>query len=630
MAAPTQAPAVRRFGAFEINFQSGELRKNGIRLRLSGQPFQVLAVLVERSGELVTREELHSALWPADTFVDFDHGLNNAVGRIREVLEDSSESPRYVETIPRRGYRFIASLADTAAPAVTVPQLSVPNSSIPAALTSTKRSRFLPVLLGVAIALAIIAVGFAMYRNGRAARHSAIQSLAVLPLMNLSGDPNQEYIADGVTEALIGRLAGIRDLRVISRTSAMQFKNTPLSVPEIARILHVDAIVEGSVMREHNRIRVTAQLIRGATDEHFWSESYDRELREVLDLESEVAQAIARKVEVTVTGDEQKRLAGVRPVSPVVYENYLRGRFALANRNNRSDVEESIRYFEEAIHKDPTFAPSYLGLANAYFYLGTVFIGGMPAEDRPKAIQAARKSLELDPELVEAHVTLGNMLQTTWHWSEAEAEYRRALEMRPNLASAYWRLGVWLYVQGRTNEALGALRRGRELDPLAVSGSEMGWALFYARHYDEAVQELRSALAVRPDDAYALWILGFALVAKHEAQAAVPVLEKAVSISDRSPGIMGLLVYAYAQAGRRADALRLLEELKQRRRSGYVPSAAFIKAYLGLGDYNQAFVWLEEGYKEQSNLLQFLKVHPIFDPVRSQPRFADLIRRVGL
>jgi TolB-like protein/Tfp pilus assembly protein PilF len=487
-------------------------------------------------------------------------------------------------------------------------------------------------LAGSAAVLVVATIAFVLYRSGSAKEKGqpAITSLAVLPLKNLSGNPTQEYLADGMTEELIGRLAGIHNLRVISRTSVMHFKDTQLSMPDIAKTLGVDALVEGSVIREGSRIRVHAQLIRGATDEHFWSETYDRDLRDVLALQSDVAQAIARKVEVTVSGEEHTRLAAVRPVSPEVYENYLKGRSALAKNNNRTNTEETIGYFNEAIRKDPTFAPSYLGLAEAYSDLASVFIGGVAERERPKSILAARKALELDPELVEAHVLLADMAQQQWHWAEAEAEYRRALELSPNSAAAYSAFAGWLVSQGRTEEAVTSCRRARELDPLAVPGTNLAWMLFYARRYDDAVQELRSVLAVRPDDAFALWILGFALIANHHPQEAVPVLEKGVSTSNRSPAIVGLLVHAYAQAGRRADALRLLEELKRRKQTGYVPAAAFVKAYLGLGEYDQAFFWLEEAYKEQSNLLQFLEVHPIFDPVRDDPRFKDLVRRVGL
>ena len=363
-----------------------------------------------------------------------------------------------------------------------------------------------------------------------------ITSLAVLPLKNLSGDPAQEYLADGMTEALIARLSRMHDLRVISRTSVMRFKNPQLSVPEIAKILHVDAIVEGSVMRQGNRIRVTAQLIRGATDEHFWSETYDRELRDVFAVQSELAQAIAEKVQVTVTGAEHARLTAARPVAPEVYESYLKGRFAFNKSNSRAGVEESIAYFEHAIKMDPTFAPAYVGLAAASNDLGTVFFGAPPDETRPKVISAARKALELDPDLAEAHVLLANVLQEQWHWADAETEYRRALELNPNDADAHAGLALWLLCRGRTDEAVAWAQRGRELDPLAVSGDSIAWILFQSHRYDEAIRELRSELAVHPDHAFALWYLGFTLVANNQPGDAIPVLEKAVSVSHGSPG----------------------------------------------------------------------------------------------
>jgi tetratricopeptide (TPR) repeat protein len=408
----------------------------------------------------------------------------------------------------------------------------------------------------------------------------------------------------------------------------MRFRDTQLSVPEIARTLRVDAIVEGSVMREGSRIRVSAQLIRGATDEHFWSETYDRELRDVLGLESEVAQSIGRRVEVTVTGEERARLVAARHVSPEVYESYLKGQFA--KRNKRADIEGSIGHFEEAIRNDATFAPAYLGLAEAYDRLGKIFVGAPPDEVRPKVISAARKALELDPQLADAHALLADVYEARWQWTDAENEYKRALELKPNDAAVHIGLANWLLCQGRMEEALAWAQRARELDPLGVSGVDIGWILFNARRYDEAIRELRSVLAVRPDDANALWFLGFALIAKGRSDEAIAALERTVSIMDRSPGSIELLATAYARAGRRAQALRLLDELKRRRQTSYVPAGAFINPCLALGDYEQAFAWFERAYQEQSNILKFLKVHPFFDPVRADPRFVDLLRRVGL
>jgi tetratricopeptide (TPR) repeat protein len=390
----------------------------------------------------------------------------------------------------------------------------------------------------------------------------------------------------------------------------------------------VDAILEGSVIRDGNRIRVHAQLIRAATDEHFWSETYDRDLGDALALESEVAQAIAQRVQVTFTGDERARFAATRFVAPEVYESYLKGAFG--KNNSRTEIETSIGYFGEAIRKDPTFAPAYVGLAFAYDDLGTVLVGASPEEVRPKAISAARKALELDPDLADAHALLGDMQQDQWHWAEAEAEFKRALDLKPNAAAAHLGLANWLLCQGRTEEALVWSRRARELDPLGATGLSNGWILFNARRYDEAIGELRSVLAVHPDYATAYWFLGYTLIAKGQSEEAISVLEKTVSLMDRSPGSLEFLATAYAHAGRRREALRLINELKQRRKTSYVSADALVDPYLALGDYDEAFVWLERAYQEKSGGLQYLKVDPFFDPVRKDPRFADLQRRVGL
>jgi TolB-like protein/Tfp pilus assembly protein PilF len=483
------------------------------------------------------------------------------------------------------------------------------------------------VLAGV-VGLALLGIAYIFTRGRGNATSPKIKSLAVLPLKNLSGDPAQEYFADGMTEAVIGRLSMIRGLRVISRTSSMRFKDTRMSTPEIAKSLGVDAIVEGSVIREGGRVRVHAQLIRAATDEHFWSETYDRDLGDALALESEVAQAIAQRVQVTFTGDERARFAATRFVAPEVYESYLKGAFG--KNNSRTEIETSIGYFEEAIRKDPTFAPAYVGLAFAYDDLGTVLVGASPEEVRPKAISAARKALELDPDLADAHALLGDMQQDQWHWAEAEAEFKRALDLKPNDAAAHLGLANWLLCQGRTEEAIVWSRRARELDPLGVTGLSNGWILFNARRYDEAIGELRSVLAVHPDYATAYWFLGYTLIAKGQSEEAISVLEKTVSLMDRSPGSLEFLATAYAHAGRRREALRLINELKQRRKTSYVSADALVDPYLALGDYDEAFVWLERAYQEKSGGLQYLKVDPVFDPVRKDPRFADLQHRVGL
>jgi len=631
MSDATQSPAVRRFGAFEINPQSGELRKNGMRLRLSGQPFQVLALLIERAGDLVTREELQSKLWAADTFVDFDHGLNNAVARIREVLDDSSDAPRYVETVPRRGYRFIAPVIDAASSRDPLAPAQAPAESGPAAHPAASRTTASSRLIGGVAVLAVLAAGLALYYGRRvtATRPPAIKSLAVLPLKNLSGDLSQEYLADGMTEELIGRLSMISGLRVISRTPTMHFKDTQLSAPEIAKALNVDALVEGSVIRDGNRVRVHAQLIRATTDEHFWSEEYDREIVDVLALQSEIAQAVARRVEVTVTGNERARLVAARHVAPEVYESYLKG--LLVKGLSKADYEQRIAYFEETIRKDPTFAPAYAALASAYGDLSTSFVGG-PSPDAvlPKELRAIQKALELDPGLAEAHALLAETYKDSWRWAEAESEFKLALELNPNDPSAHIGLANWLVCQGRFDEALSWSQRARELDPLEVSGMQNGWILFEARRYDEAVRELRSVLAVHPEHTFAQFALGHSLIGSGHPDEAIPVFEKIVSSMQRSPGSIEGLATAHAYAGHRNEALRLVDELKRIQATRHVSTGAFIGPYLALGDYEQAFALLERGYQDHSGELQYLKVDPIFDPIRADPRFKDLLHRVGL
>jgi TolB-like protein/DNA-binding winged helix-turn-helix (wHTH) protein/Flp pilus assembly protein TadD len=638
-----------RFDAFEVDMRAGEVRKHGIRLKLHRQPFQVLSLLLEHPGDVVTREELRQKLWPGDTFVDFDTGLNSAVKKLRDALCDSAEEPRYIETLPRRGYRFIAPVqnGDVSSGVAPIDSLAAiplrPNPTeeglraerpadgeVDVRPTGTSRAR-LWLALGSVAGLALIAISYVMLRGHTGhISQSKIRSLAVLPLSNLSGDSTQEYLADEMTEELCGRLARIHDLRVISRTSVMRFKGTKLSVPEIAKTLGVDAVVEGSVIRQGNRIRVHAQLIRASTDEHLWADEYDGELGDVLALESEVAQSIARRVEVKVTGEERARLIAAHHVSPEVYESYLKAENEFSKSRSQAELEQSIAYFEETIGKDPNFAPAYVGLANVYERLGSVRGGAPPKETHPKMMSAARKAIELDPDLAEPHVLLAEVYQKQWQWSDAEAEFKRALELNSNDAGAHVGYAKWLLCQGRTDEAMAWVQRARELDPLGGAGITPlggvaitnGFILFYARRYDEAIRELRND---DPDH----WYLGLALIANGQPDEAITVLEKALG-PERNPAVMSVLVRAYAHAGRRKEALRLLDELKRRQQTSYVPAAPFVNAYLGLGDNEQALAWLERAYEEQSNMLQLIKVHPYFDPLRSDPRFADLVHRVGL
>jgi TolB-like protein/DNA-binding winged helix-turn-helix (wHTH) protein/Tfp pilus assembly protein PilF len=658
--------SIRLGDGYELDLRPRRLRRGSHVLKLERIPLEILVLLVEYKDEIVTRDEIVSRVWGKGVFLDTDNSIRGAIRKLRQALKDDAECPRFIQTVTGQGYRFIAPFApveeenraETRSPdASTVPTseqnlVSEPHgwlptpglrsvgeqqdrtaAKLPAAENGQGQRNWLAhrwVLLGaVSLLVLVAATAYILARSNSAdAKAPKITSLAVLPLKNLSGDRAQDYFADGMTEEMIGRLSMIRGLRVISRTSVMQFKDTRLLAPAIAKKLGVDALVEGSVIREGNRIRIHAQLIRASTDEHFWSATYDRELGDALTLESEVAQSIAQRVEVTVTGEERARLIAARPVSPEVYESYLQG--LVAKGNSRAEVEKRIAYFDEAIRKDPTFAPAYVGLADAYGKLGTVLVGAPPSETRPRVISAARKALELDPDLADAHVLLASMYIRQWKWAEAEAEYRRALDLSPNDAAAHDGFSDWLLCHGRMEEALAWARRARDLDPLGTSGHTIGWTLFNAHCYDEAIREFRNALAARPDDVVPLLPLGWALFYNHQAEEAIRVWEKAAAVTDHSPGVICTLIWAYARTGRRADALRLLAELKKRQQTGYIPAGAFVSAYLGLGDNDEAFAWLERAYQEQSNILIYIKVFPPFDPLRGDPRFQDLVRRVGL
>ncbi len=613
---------------FALDVRAYELRSGGVALKLKPISMELLLFLIERRGELVTREQIVQRIWGKGIFLDTDNSINAAVSRIRQVLRDHAEQPRFVQTVTGKGYRFIAHVGNGVLPASAAAEEHLtPVLNLRPTPKRWNKRRWL--VMGGVAAITLLVVTYVMTRSRSvAATRPKIKSLAVLPLKNLSGDPSQEYLADGMTEALIGRLSAIHDLRVISRTSAMRFKETKLSAIDIAKTLGVDALVEGSVIRAGTRIRVTAQLIRGATDDHFWSETYDREFVDTLRLEGDVSQSIAQRVEVTVSSEERARVTASRRVLPEAYESYLKGSGQFGS-DTRTGTEASIAYYEDAISKDPTFAPAYVGLAEAYDQMGSVLVGAPPGEVRPKIIDAARKALELDPGLARAHVLLAITEQRDWQWAEAEAEFRRALELDPNNALAHRGIAFWLLCHGRTEEALDWSRRSRELDPLGVPAAGHGRILFHARRYDEAIRVYRSILAVEPDDP-ANMFLGMALIANGHPDRAIPPLEKVVSGSERTIDAFGVLVMAYAQAGRRADALRLLGKMKKRQQTGYVPAGAFVNAYLGLGDTEQTFVWLDRAAQERANLLEYVKVHPFFDPLRDDPRFKELVHQVGL
>jgi TolB-like protein/Tfp pilus assembly protein PilF len=574
---------VVRFGSFEADFRAGELRKHGVKLKLAGQPLEVLAMLLERPGQLVTREELRASLWPTDTFVDFDHGLNAAVNKLRDALSDSAEKPKYVETLPRRGYRFISAVG------------LHDSQNLLGELSSPK-----------------------------------IQSLVVLPLENLSKDPEQEYFADGMTDQLITNLAQISALKVVSRTSAMRYKGTKKSLPEIARELHVDAVVEGAVMWVGGRVRISAQLIEAPTDHHLWAASYERDLCDVLSMQEEVTRAIANEIRVKLSAQEQEQLANRHPINPEAYRLYLKGRYYWYKLTPEG-LQKAIEYFQQALEKDPAYALAYAGLADTYNTLA-FFTVLPPREVMPKAKAAAVKALGIDDNLAEAHVSLGWAGFTyDLDWPAAGKHFERAVVLNPAYPVAHSFYSLYLGALGRSEEGLTEAKRALDLDP--VSPAILHYVvvqLYLARRFDEAIEQCRKTLELDPSFAPAPGVLGHVYAAKGMYREALAEYEKYATLSGGSPGSTAFVGYAHARLGQRSQASRVLDQLGAASKQRYVPALSFAMVYLGLGDKEQAFLWLEKAYDERTNSLAYLNVQATWDPLRSDPRFADLVRRIGL
>ncbi len=632
MASPTK-PNIVSFGAYEFNPYSKELRKEGMRVRLEGQPLAILEVLLERPGELVTREEVQKRLWPEDTFVDFEHSVNAAVKRLRAALNDSADQPRYIETLARRGYRFVAPVGGSVAERESEKAVLIPTEpQAQAAVGSGRRWLWLVVVAAVFV-LGLAGWGWRVWRSRTVTpAMPPVRSLAVLPLQNLSGDPTQEYLADGMTEELIGRLANIHGLRVISRTSAMHFKNTKLSVPEIAKTLGVDAIVEGSVIREGNQVRVHAQLIRGTSDEHIWAGEYQREYGSLLALQDEVARSIAERIEVSLTPEERQTLASTHPVDPEAHEDYLKGRYYF-NQRTRDAMNKSIGFFQQAIAKDPKYALAYCGLADAYALLG--FRGGFPSKDAlSRAKAAALKAIELDDTLAEPHASLAFIAEThEWDWATAEREYKRALELNPGDARAHhWYAGYLMYV-GRFEEGIAEAKRARDLDPLSLPvNNALAGRLLVAGRVDEALAQLRQTLEMDPHFAPAHQTLGWAYLNMGKHHEAIQEFQQALQLSGADDkDIMLDLGFAYATVGNREEARRILVKLKKLHEQRLVPSGSIAILYGALGELDEAFAWLEKAYEERDPELTYLKVPGRrFAPLRHDARFQQMVHRMGL
>jgi len=629
----SQSREVVRFGVFELDVRAGELRKQGLRLSIQGRPLQALAVLLEKPGNVVTREELRSRIWPADTFVDFDHNLHNAIARLREALGDSSETPRFIETLPRRGYRFIGqvenSFAATGTRRVAGGELS--NEAI-----DPGPSRGRVIVAAAALFLVVLATTavWVFYRYYvLPPQNPQIHSLAVLPLENLSRDPNQDFFAEGMTDALINDLAQIGNLRVISRTSIMQFRNTRRPLPEIARVLNVDAVVEGSVVWSNDRVRITVELIQATSDKHLWAQSYERNLTDILKLQDEVSRAIAGEIQVSLTPDVSQRLSSSKQVDAEAYQLYMKGRYFWVRRTEES-VNRAISYFQQAIEKDQNYAAAYSGLADCYSSLGFSFdIGSLPPQEaQPKAIAEANKALQLDDSLAEAHNSLAyTKLNYDWDWAGSEEQFRRSLKLNPNYANAHHWYAHLLLSAGRFDEALAESNRALELDQLSpIMNVHLGWHYYFTRQYDRALEQLNKTLELDPTYGLAYWYRGLAYEQKHMYPEALREMAHGEELLKGNVVIESDIARLYAVSGNRAQAETVITDLKRLSRRKYVNSFEIAIIYVGLGQKNEAFGWLEKAYRERSDLLVYLKVDPRLDSIRADPRFVNLVRRVGI
>lgn len=616
-----QKTPVYHFGPFVLDGPKRRLLRDGEVVRLTPKAFETLLALVEVRGNTIEKDELRKRVW-GDTVVE-DNNLNQSITALRKALGDSRNESQYIATIPGQGYRFVADVREETPDGPVAPPVV---AETPAARV---RRPWL-IVFGVAV-LALVVLGLISWTRRAEPERLKITSVMVLPLENLSGDPSQEYFADGMTDALIGDLARINGLRVISRTSSMHYKGKTKPLPDIARELKVDGVVEGTVQRSGDRVLVRAQLIHAASDTHLWVQTYERDVKDVLTMQSEIAQAIAREVQAKTSSNPPPAIAQ-RPVRPKAFDEYLQGRYLYWNKRTEENLTKAIEHFQNAIKEDPEYALPYVGLADCYYAMGTVQVGSIrPLDARKRGEEAATKALALDSNLAEAHSSLGYVHHFNWNWDAAEQSFKRALELNPNYANAHNLYANLLMAKGSIEESIAASNRARELDPFSLAISvQRGFLLENARRYDEAIEQLRSVLAMDPNHYQAYWMLSHTYAASGRFAEAVAAAEKATALSDRAPGALGILGLVYGLAGRRDDATKILNELLELNKQRYVTPAALVNVYIGLGDKERALLWLEKAYEERSNYVAYLNVFPIVDPLRSDPRFANLLQKVGL
>jgi TolB-like protein/DNA-binding winged helix-turn-helix (wHTH) protein/Tfp pilus assembly protein PilF len=608
---------------------------------------ELLLLLVEQRGQIVTRDQIIERVWGKDVFLDTDNSINAAIRKVRQVLKDDPQQPRFVQTITGRGYRFIAPVLDgggtSPVEAAASQQLVAEEEFVSKAisgdhLSQARASRFPGVLLGVSVVL-IIALGayFQWSRShARPQPSSGRLMLAVLPFENLTGDASQDYFSDGMTEEMITELGSLNPehLGVIARTSVMFYKRNPKPLDQVGRELGVQYVLEGSVRRSADQVRVTAQLIRVQDQTHLWAQQYDRELKDVLKLQSGIAGEVSQEIQTALGNPNATRPVSRPFLSPrevEAYELYLKGQY-FWNKRTIEGFERAIDYYQQAIAKDPNYARAYAGIADSYSLIA-VYSAAPPSEYMPKARAAALRALELDRGLPEAHTALALIVQNyDYDWQTAEKEFRHAIELNPNYATAHQWYAEHLMWRGRFDEALRESERARQLDPLSlIIATDNGAILYFSRQYDRAIEKLRTVRELDPSFPRAPGLLVLAYEQEGMFADALADLEKWRSLHQpNSPRNWSELAYIYGRTGQQAQARLALAKLEQLSRRQHLDPGGLLRAHIGMGNKELAFVWLEKAYAQHSPAMTTLKVDPIYDPLRSDPRFQDLLRRVGL
>ena len=629
MQVPAGKSTVIRFGVFEVDLQQAELRKSGIRIKLQEQPFQILNMLLERPGQMVSREELRRRLWPADTFVDFDHGLNASIGKLREALGDRSDSPRYIETLHRRGYRFIAPVAG--ARSLTPEQ----NEPLPALAATRGMSKNLArwqkwaVIAACIAAIGLAAGGTWHLRSGRSAR---IDSIAVLPFTNGGGDANTDYLSDGITESLIDSLARVPQLKVKSRTSVFRYKGKDVDLHKVGNDLGVSALVSGRVTPRGDNIEVSAELTDVQDSTVIWGQHYSGKSIDIISVQQQITADIAEKLRSKLSVSEKQQVTKQGTQNPEAYELYLKGRYSW-NKRTPADIETAISYFNQAIVKDPGYALAYSGLADAYSVLPSW--NGSPSESYPKSNAAARRALELDATLAHPHAVLGyNEMVYDWNFAGGEAEFKKAFELDPNDATAHQWYGMVIgYLGGREQEALTEVNRAHQLDPLSpIISYQIGYVHILARRYDEAIVVCKKLAAENPTFAPAHECLAHACWGKGMYPQVIEEWRAYGQLSgDRNESdFASAAEQGFRSAGWKGALTKGAESRQTQHKTGYSYAYDIATLYANLGDKERAFRWLNAAYQVHEWRLMFVNTVFLFDPIRSDQRFAELVRKIGL